>query len=321
MVHKLQNLTLFAALIAMLTGVAVAQEVESRHSIGKNTAIVYDCIIKPAKDLEISASEAGQLVLLVVEEGSRVKEKQPIGRVDDEEARMQRKAAKHGMDAAEFQKDDVINIEYSDKVYEVAQKELEIMEELNVKSPRSVSFVEMEKLRLEADRAGLGRKKAVNDRKLAEFEFFTKKIEFDAAGMGIKRRIVRAPSNGEVVELFHQQGEWVNPGDPILRLVQLDKLHVEGKLSASDYEPSELLGCKVTVQLTTGSRTVEAPGRIVWVNPVAEWFTDGEYRWKVRAEVANKLVNGNWNLHPGPWGEMVIHLGTAKDVRVSRRGK
>ena len=305
----------------MLAGVAPAQAPDSNHSAGRNTATVYDCIIKPAKDLEVSASEAGQLVILVVKEGSRVKEKQPIGRVDDDEARMQRKAAKHGMDAAEFQKDDVINIEYSDKVYEVAQKELEINEELNIKSPRAVSFVEMEKLRLEADRAGLGRKKAVNDRKLAEFEFFTKEIEFEAAGMGIKRRVVRAPSNGEVIELFHQQGEWVNPGDPILRLVQLDKLHVEGKLSASDYEPGELLGCRVTVRLTIGSRTVEAPGRVVWVNPVAEWFSEGEYRWKVRAEVSNNLVNDNWDLLPGPWGEMEIHLGTAKNVRVSRRGK
>ena len=85
--------------------------------------------------------------------------------------------------------------------------------------------------------------------------------EFEAAEKAIERRNILAPTKGEVVKLFRQQGEWVNPGDPILRLVRLDTLYVEGEIDVKKFEPSQILGCRVTVDVVAGGgRSEKAEG-------------------------------------------------------------
>ena len=114
------------------------------------------------------------------------------------------------------QAEDDIDVRYATKAHKVAEKEYELNQDLDRKRKGAVPFVELERLRLDAERAALAIEKAGNDRELAKFDYWTKRTEFEAAEKAIERRNILAPTKGEVVKLFRQQGEWVNPGDPIL---------------------------------------------------------------------------------------------------------
>ncbi len=68
-----------------------------------------------------------------------------------------------------------------------------------------------------------------------------------------KRRVL-APLSGEVVEILRQQGEWVEPGTPVFKIENLDRLRIEGYVPAASGSRT-LIGRKV--QIAVGRRTVE----------------------------------------------------------------
>ena len=319
---KTSSLPVVFSLILVTHLVVRAQEAVPTKAPGSTDPVVPDCIVEPAKDLRVSASEPGLLIQLNVDEGSRVEENDELGHVDDQQAQMQKTAAKYGMAQAKKQAEDDIDVRYATKAHKVAEKEYELNQDLDRKRKGAVPFVELERLRLDAERAELAIEKARNDRELAKYDYWTKRTEFEAAELAIERRKILAPCKGEVVKLFFQQGEWVNPGDPILRLVRLDTLYIEGEIDVKKFEPSQVLGCGVTVDVAAGGgRSEKAEGKIVWVNPVAVWRGGEDYYWKVRAEVTNELVDGNWQIHPGVQATMTIHLGTGEKILLSERVK
>lgn len=67
-----------------------------------------------------------------------------------------------------------------------------------------------------------------------------------------KRRVL-APLSGEVVEILRQQGEWVEPGTPVLKIENFDRLRIEGVVAAASATRA-MLGRKV--QISVGNRRV-----------------------------------------------------------------
>jgi multidrug resistance efflux pump len=119
--------------------------------------------------------------------------------------------------------------------------------------------------------------------------------------LDVQRRQVKAPFDGVIVEVFVHEGEWVRSGDPILRVVHMDQLRVEGSLDANRITPGDVDGKDVTVSLKGQSQ--EFHGKVVWASPIVE--PGGRFR--VRAEVANQKNGGHWLLRPGMGATMRIH--------------
>jgi multidrug resistance efflux pump len=149
--------------------------------------------------------------------------------------------------------------------------------------------------------------KATKDQKLARLEAVAKKAELDIADLAIDKRVIKAPFNGMVEKVYRKQDEWVMHGDPIMYLFRLDTMNVEGAVEQANYDPHELQGCDVTVevQLARG-RKETVRGRITKVSSVVD--LDGKYA--VRAEVPNREEHGTWLLRDGMVASMTIHLGT-----------
>ena len=107
--------------------------------------------------------------------------------------------------------------------------------------------------------------------------------------------------------MFRHTGEWVSPGDPIMRVVFMNKLRVEGFVNADDYTPDQIEGkaVEVTVHLPN-NRTERFQAVICYVSPTVE--ASGEYR--VWCEVENRQHNGHWILRPGTIAEMTIQLNS-----------
>jgi multidrug efflux pump subunit AcrA (membrane-fusion protein) len=272
------------------------------------------CLVKLEEDVDLPAQEPGLLTQLTVKEGSQVRQGDVLGKIYDSEAQSQKKAAEFAVGAAYKQATDDVQIRYAQKSAEVAKKDYEMMLESNRTAAKAVPEIEVLKKKLEWDAAILSAEKAAHDRDLAKYEYHTKKAERDIAQLAIDRRTIAAPFDGEVVKIYRHQDEWVGPGDPILRLVRLDTVLVEGFVKQAEFDPHEVQDRDVVVEITMArGRKEQATGRIVYVQSMVDY----EQRYIVRAEVTNRQEYGRWLLRDGMKATMTIRLDSSPAVNVT----
>lgn len=265
------------------------------------------CSIELVDELDIPAEEPGVLIHLSAKEGSLVRAEEVLARIDAREPEVQKRGAEYALRSAVTRANDDIEKLYAVAAADVARQELAGLLESNSQRPGAIAQSDIRKAELEVTRSDLAIKKAEHDRKVANLEAWTKKVEVDMAQLSIERRTIRSPFDGQVVEVARDQGEWVNPGDMILRMVRLDTLQVDGFLLLDKHSVPEVLGCEVTVEVTVAKRqTLKAPGRVVGVNP--EVLRGNKAI--VRAEIANRQEGGQWAIYPKMQARMTIHLGT-----------
>jgi multidrug efflux pump subunit AcrA (membrane-fusion protein) len=100
---------------------------------------------------------------------------------------------------------------------------------------------------------------------------------------------VRAPKAGMVVAVEHHEGEWVEPGTVIARIIRIDRLRVEGFVTAKQASLG-LVGRKVRVKVDLPNG--EYLGTVVFVHPDANPVSGKVRIW---AEIENnrqQLVPG-----------------------------
>ena len=84
-----------------------------------------------------------------------------------------------------------------------------------------------------------------------------------------------------IVKKFKHEGDWVQPGETVLKIIQMDRLWVEGNCDATKYARHDIINrpVKITVELTGGGTEI-LTGKIVYASPLV---VSNEY--KIRAEV------------------------------------
>lgn len=284
-------------------------------AVAENYELPEVCVVDLVDDLELHATEPGILDYLAVKEGAKIRAEDVLARIDTRQPEKQKEVAKYALQTALEKAKDDIEIRYARAASRVARETVAELQQTNMSVAKAVTESDLRQAQLDYERSVLAIEKAGKDKKLAGLEAWTKKAEVEAADMAIQRRTLRAPFNGVVVDRFVNEKEWVNPGDPILRIVRLDELQVEGLVPIAVRTPAELDGCEVTIQATIGNgRQVQATGRVVYVNPI---LLRGQ-RAVVRAEINNREESGHWVILPKMKAKMTIHLGTG-GVAVSSR--
>jgi len=260
----------------------------------------------------VPAQDAGVLRKLIVREGTVVRKGQVLGVIDDRLAAVERKLATSEYEIARLQSESDIDERFAKKSLAVAQSELKRSEEANQRFANSVSKTELERLQLVVDRSTLAIEQAERDIKVANAAKRAKRQTVEAATLRLNRRKITAPIDGTVVELFAQQGEWVEPGDPVVRIIGLNQVRVEAHLDGRRFGRS-LEGRTVDLQVTLppGDRTETFPGRIEFVSPELQPVT-GQVR--VWAEIENR----NFKLRPGDHGQLTIQMRDAESADATK---
>lgn len=133
----------------------------------------------------------------------------------------------------------------------------------------------------------------------------------EQARLQLARRSIRSPLDGVVVQVYRQRGEWLEPGQRVLRVVRLDRLKVEGFVDSRTVN-SSMRGSpvRVRVQPVDGDKPVIVKGKLVFISPEID-PVNGQVR--VWAEVENP----DHLLSPGLPAEMVIDptIRAASNVR------
>ncbi len=297
-----KSISLTLILVILLSSVAQAQQPASQPGNP-----VIKGFVRVADQIKLPAKEAGVLVQLTVKEGTQVKAGQIIGRIDDAEPQIKKNAALADYKGAYKRFMDDVEIRYARAQAAVAKVKYERLIETVKQAEKSVPEVEINEAKLEWDRAELSIEKAAHDKELAQYEAMTKQAEFSASELAINRRAIVAPFDGVVEEIKRKQEEWVQPGDTILTLLRLDTMHVDAAVEQSQYDPNEIQGCDVVMEVKLArDRKATVRGKIVKVSNLVR--PDGVYN--VRAEVSNIQENGTWIVRDGLPAELTVYLGT-----------
>ncbi|WP_417748462.1 HlyD family secretion protein [Rosistilla oblonga] len=155
--------------------------------------------------------------------------------------------------------------------------------------------------RLAAEQASIELQQAKTDLQLARLNADLYQNALDAAQLQLAQHQVQAPFDGVVVELYRQQGEWVKPGDPIVRVLRLDRLRVEGFLPTQLLR-SDLVGSPAEIHVVGfAKQSLVFQGEVSFVSPEVDAVNNEVAIW---AEFDNPELLA-W---PGMQGTLTIHL-------------
>lgn len=263
-------------------------------------------------EAQVPGQEPGVLVELNVVEGQQVKAGDLLGKIDAEQPRMQGLIAWEEHKAALEKAANDVDVRYAEKATQLAYTEWQKSVEANKTRRGAISDIEVKRQWLTYERGGLEKERAQSERKIAGFTAAAKAVEIEAAQEAMKRREIRSPVDGVVVQVHLHKGEWVKPGDPVLHVVQLDRLKVEGEVQIKDFSPGQIIDRPVTIEATLQGRKVQFDGRITFVRPLLNEL--GE-KYLVKAEVDNRKEDGQWLLLPNLYVDMKIH---AREPRLTK---
>lgn len=275
------------------------------HSAAIPSAAAHlpDCLVYLIEDIQVPALEAGPLVKIHVKDGDVVEQGQVLALLDDSQPKLQKMAAELERDAAIAKASDDIDVRFAQATLAYSIAELQRLLAIERKGAGSITVQEVEKAKLAKQRDELQIEKSRLDAKVAKMSADKHQADVQAADLSVARRQILAPISGEVATVYHEQAEWVNAGEPVIQVVRMDRLRVEGFVATSELNVAEIAGKDVIVEveLARGQRQRFA-GRVTYISPVVT--AGGKYR--VRAEVENRLAGDEWLLRPGTSATMTI---------------
>lgn len=295
---------MFASLV-FAGALAVVSAAETRSTADASAVTIPHCLVSLIEEAAVAAEEPGALTEICAKEGAQVTTGQKLAQIYDARSRLQHEAALQKLQSArELSKND-INVRFANAAAKVAEAKVLQAEEANRKVSGTISFGELLELRLTHE-------KFLLEIEQSKFKMFTdgldanvREAEARLAAEDLNRRRIESPLDGVVVEVKRHRGEWVQPGDVVMRVVRVDRLRIEGFLNAANYSAADVDGRPVAVHVTLAHGRQETfRGKVVFVSPQVE--AGGEFR--VWAELLNRQENEHWLLRPGLTADMTIEL-------------
>ena len=280
----------------LVFAMAVTQQLP--ESVQPEPLKLNDCVVSLIQDVDVPSSEPGILTKLHVKEGEPVSLDTLLASIDDREAKLRKGAAEKELHKAEETASNKVNELYAVASAKVAKAELTESIEINRRSPGTISNTEIRRQELQAEKGELQIQVSQHETVLAKIDRDVKQLQLDSVNDELERRQVKSRMVGIVEKLLRHEGEWVQPGDPIMRVVRMDRLKVEGFVNADEFRPEDVYRRRVTVTIHVSGLSVEQStftGYINNVSPLVE--ASGEFR--VWAEIDNKQIGRFWVMRPG----------------------
>ncbi len=277
------------------------QSQSSRNEISaENSEVLF------INKVRIPAEVEGKLIELNIEEGSNVDEGAIVGVVDDTAAKLALELKRAEEEEALLNAANEINLKDAISSEELARAEAAAYKQLY--EQKAIPYWEMEKKRLEAERANLRIDLAEMQMKIEKAKYIAKRSEREIADFEVRRRRITAPFSGYIETRTAQEGEWVQAGSPIATLVKLDKLRVEGDVDALAYSGQIVAGTPVRVVIyneVNRDRAITIDSKLGFVSSEV----DSADRYRVWVEIDNQKSGDHWMIKPGMKAEIMLNPG------------
>ena len=239
---------------------------------------------------EVPAPAAGILSEVHVDRGHVVAEGDILAKLDDREQLIARDRALVELAVAQKRLESTkAKIALKRQLLQFASKSLERAADSNHQAIDAVSDAEIEQLQIKKEQTAYDLREAENEIQILEAMAELKTQDLRAAEVALQKRTIKAAIAGEVVDLHVRPGEWIEPGQPLLRIVQLDQLTVE-TLVPSTAEVDDLLGQDISLAVDMPSHpAVTFRGHVDYVSSEVG-AVDGRVRIRIRIANPNNLL-------------------------------
>jgi len=256
-------------------------------------------LVELVNDVTVSSQVSGNVQEVKVREGQAVKKGERLVAFDDRKAQFLLKQVETDLQAALRAAKEEIDITYAKATVEAAEAELTKLTNINIKRPGSIPALELFRAKASIDHAKLGVMSAVSKRETQLSAARQKQTLVESALYDLETHRLTAPFDGTVVEIHHRVGEWVKEGEPLVRIVNLQKLTIKTLVSDEFAAPADLIGKIVSIKVMrtlVSQRTAKAiEAKITFASPIVR--VGGTY--VVAIAVENKRREGRWILRPG----------------------
>ncbi|GIX00589.1 MAG: hypothetical protein KatS3mg111_3921 [Pirellulaceae bacterium] len=278
----------------------------SASPVGDRSAIRLDSAsIKFIHSIQVAAQADGLIEEILVEEGDSVGEGDILLRIDSRVALAELQVAEKEAQAAREKASQTANIDYAKAASALAEEELE--SEQRLWEQNSTTWSSVRRKTLERDRARFSVDVATVEHNQDVLAAAIAEEKVKAAQIRLELYSVKAPFDGVVAERLRDRGEWIRSGDPILRLVHMNTVKVEGMVDVKSVALSALQGAPMLVRVHINpEQIVEFETNIDFVAPEIRVG-----RVRVAGRVQNRQLNGQWLLREGMSAECFVRLPSA----------
>jgi len=258
--------------------------------------VIESAVLTLLDQREAPARLPGVLDRINVRELQAVKKGDPLATIDDREAEIEVDRAIAKRDDAQLRSESDAKVQVATKVFELAQSEQKRLTDRLARFPDSASPEEVEKKNIEAEKSQAELLDAQLEFRAAKFELRVSEAELRLAQRKMEQHHIHSPIDGIVVKVSRREGEWVQPGEVVFRILRLDRLRAEGFIDAAAV-PADIIGRRAAFRVA-GDKSIHE-GVITYVSPEVN-PADGKTR--IWAEIDNP----DMKLRPGVRGTLGI---------------
>jgi RND family efflux transporter MFP subunit len=274
-------------------------EVSAIAPLAQADELRIPALIKLIDEAEIPALEAGVVDAMTVSEGAKVEAGQVLLKLSDRDAQLFCDRQRADYEVAHKQAADRTKIHSAEASLKVAEAELQRARDARMRLGDAVSDTELDRLDLMVTHGRLAIEQAKHEVAVFTLQAELKQRELAIAEQKLKRHFIAAPFAGVVAQVFIRRGEWVEPGEKVLRLVRTDRLKAEGFAVSDKIQPAHQ-GSRVLLSLASGGATSPVyAGKLVFVSPETDPI-NGQVR------LVAEIENESGALRPGMKGTLTI---------------
>ena len=279
---------------------------------------LQDCVVRFASAVKVPALVTGRVAEVKVKLNDVVEKDAAIARLDDRGLLIQRRAAMLRVDAARLETADQIELKYAETALAETEAELDTSRSIQRDVSGAIPLSQIRRLRLAVERGRLEVEQAKKRQKQALTELGLRETDLSVLDDQLRHLHIESPINGIVLEVAHSAGEWIERGQPIATIAQIDRLHVHALASSQQIPPRVCRGLPVSVHWIDAASGVEQSlrGKVLSVDP--QMLPGGKFR--LHAEIVNEADEqhrSQWKLTPGTDIRMKMYVSEAQKVAVT----
>ncbi len=261
-----------------------------------------------SQEVTVSAQEADNLIGISVREGQHITTDDMVAQLDRAQAQAALVKAQLEEAMALQRSENDVNVRLARTSLKLAQIDLRRAEDSNKRYTNSVTEAELDRFRLAVERGLLEVEQAEKDLETARLGLQAAQNLVVLAETNLERRSIRAPIDGQVVEIMRRKGEWVQLGEPVVRIVQTNLLRAEAFVDTRVLIEDILERPAVLLVDVPGHGPLSFHGTVTFVSPEANPI-NGQVR--IWAEIKNR----NGLLRAGYLGTLVIKESSTEPAK------
>jgi multidrug efflux pump subunit AcrA (membrane-fusion protein) len=273
---------------------------------------LQDCVVRFADEVEVPALETGRVAEVPVKLNDVVEKGDALARLDDRGVLILRRAALLRVDSARSDAIDAIELRYAETALAEAQAELDTSRSIQRDVSGAIPLSQLRRLRLAVERGGLEVARTQKRQKQARVELELRETDVSVLDEQLRNLHCESPIDGIVLEVARSAGEWIEKGQPIVTVAQIDRLHVHALASSKQVAPAACRGLPVSVHWNDAATGAQQSlrGKVLSVDP--QMLPGGRFR--LHAEIINETDESDphqWKLTPGTEIRMKMYVSVA----------